>query len=108
MAVAQLLRDLGSGTWMIPCAGGKGIGSRFLVMIDEDQVSATRDAAKELCDSFSDIVELRSSRHPGIALVRPDGYIAHSVQHGDSVAALSSIRSLLERQTKPVNTNAAR
>jgi hypothetical protein len=88
--------------------GGKGIGSRFLVMIDEDQVSATRDAAKELCDSFSDIVELRSSRHPGIALVRPDGYIAHSVQHGDSVAALSSIRSLLERQTKPVNTNAAR
>jgi len=87
--------------------GGKGLGSRFLVMIGEDQVAATKDAAKELCDSFSDIVELRSSRCSGIALVRPDGYIAHSVQDGNDAAAWSSMRLLLERQTKPVKTNAA-
>jgi FAD binding domain-containing protein len=84
--------------------GGKGVGSRFLLMIGEDQVSPAKDAAKELCDSFSEIVELRSSRRPGMTLVRPDGYIAHSVQDGNSVAALSSMRSLLERQTKPVKS----
>jgi hypothetical protein len=88
--------------------GGKGVGSRFLMMIGEDQVSATRDAAKELCNSFIAIVELRLSRRHGITLVRPDGYIVHAVPDGNSAEALSSIRSLLEHQTKPVNTIAAR
>jgi hypothetical protein len=58
--------------------GGKGISSRFLVVIGDDTESSTRQAAKQLCESFSDIVELRSSRHPGMMLVRPDGYIAYA------------------------------
>jgi hypothetical protein len=57
--------------------GGNGISSRFLIMIDDDH-NSTAEAARQLCGSFSDIVELRQSRNhsgttPGIKLVRPDG-----------------------------------
>ena len=78
--------------------GGKGIRSHFLLLVDDKEVPA-KEAAKQLCDSFSDIVELRPSRDPGLKLVRPDGYIAYSAHNGDSTAALGSVRSLLERQT---------
>ncbi len=79
--------------------GGKGISSRFLLTIDQDKEASTTEAAKQLCGSFNDIVELRPSRTSGIKLVRPDGYIAYSAHNGDGVAALRSVRSLLERQT---------
>jgi 2-polyprenyl-6-methoxyphenol hydroxylase-like FAD-dependent oxidoreductase len=79
--------------------GGGGIGSRFLLMFGEGQDAATNAAAKALCESFNEIVELRSVRHSGITLVRPDGYIAWSKERGDDLAAVESVRSLLERQT---------
>ncbi len=79
--------------------GGKGIGSRFLLVAGENRESAIRKAAQELCLSFSGIVEMRPSHQPGITLVRPDGYIAYSARNGNSIAALESVRSLLERQT---------
>jgi hypothetical protein len=79
--------------------GGNGIRSRFLMMIGPDKASATREMAKQLCESFHDIVELRSSRNAGVTLVRPDGYVAYSAQPRDLVRALASVRSLLERQT---------
>jgi 2-polyprenyl-6-methoxyphenol hydroxylase-like FAD-dependent oxidoreductase len=79
--------------------GGKGISSRFLVVLGDDAEFSTTEAAQQLCASLSDIVELRLSRHPGIKLVRPDGYIAYAAHHADSGAALASVRSLLERQT---------
>jgi hypothetical protein len=79
--------------------GGKGISSRFLVVIGDDTESSTRRAAKQLCESFSDIVELRSSRHPGMMLVRPDGYIAYATHSRGGVRAVASLRSVLERQT---------
>jgi len=78
--------------------GGRGISNRFLVMMGDDHKSS-RDAANQLCGSFGDIVELRQSKHAGITLVRPDGYIAYSAQDSDNTTALASLRSLLERQT---------
>ena len=79
--------------------GGKGILSRFLLVFGNDGESSTTEAARQLAGSFPDIVELRLTRGQGAALVRPDGYIAYSAQKGDGVAALGSVRSLLEYQT---------
>jgi 4,5-epoxidase len=78
--------------------GGKGIGSRFLLVVDDDQDVSTTEAGKQLCGALGDIVELRRSRHAGIKLVRPDGYVAYSSHNGDSIAAMGSVRSLLMRQ----------
>ena len=68
--------------------GGSGIGSRFLLLVDDDRGSVTREAARQLSDEFSDVVELRPSKHAGIKLVRPDGYIAYSAHNGNSIAEL--------------------
>ncbi len=75
--------------------GGKGIGSRFLLLIDEKGTQAG-EVAKEIGGEFSGIVELRPSAHSGVTLIRPDGYVAYSGHNGD--AALERVRSLLERQ----------
>lgn len=79
--------------------GGKGIGGRFVFVMDNDADSATQKAAQQLCESFSDIVELRRGSKPGITLVRPDGYIAYAAKGRDGLSALASLRSILERQT---------
>lgn len=79
--------------------GGNGIGGRFLVMIGKDQEPGTKGAAKQLCGTFGDIAEVRSTRQPGITLVRPDGYIAFATQGRDGVSTLASLRSVLQRQT---------
>jgi len=79
--------------------GGKGILSRFLLMLGDDAKSSTRAAARQLVGSFPDSVELRMTRCQGLALVRPDGYIAYATPGGDDMAALGSVRALLERQT---------
>jgi hypothetical protein len=79
--------------------GGNRIGSRFVLIIDDDTDSATQEAAKQLCESFSNIVEVRSSPNSGITLVRPDGYIAYAAKSRDGLSALASLRSILERQT---------
>ncbi len=79
--------------------GGTGIGGRFLLLVDEKQGSPAGDAARQLSETFPDILELRSSGIPGIRLVRPDGYLAYSAYHGNRSTALRSVRSLLELQT---------
>ncbi len=78
--------------------GGKGVSSRFLLIIDRDIESSIREAAKELCESFSYIVELRPAHRRGVTLVRPDGYVAYSAQDPEGLTALESARSVLERQ----------
>ncbi len=78
--------------------GGEGILHRFLLMIDNDADPATSELAAQLVASFPDLVELRPTSCDGVLLVRPDGYIAFSA-HGGGVAALKSVRSLLQRQT---------
>jgi 2-polyprenyl-6-methoxyphenol hydroxylase-like FAD-dependent oxidoreductase len=101
--------------------GGAGIRDRFLLLLNSAADPSTKEAAAQLARSFSDIVEFRQTQHEGITLVRPDGYIAYSAHissvhpdsahsdsaqastanSGDNDATLKSVRSLLDRQTKP-------
>jgi hypothetical protein len=46
---------------------GKGILSRFLLVLDSDAEPSTTEAAKQLVGSFSDVVELRVARQQGYA-----------------------------------------
>jgi 2-polyprenyl-6-methoxyphenol hydroxylase-like FAD-dependent oxidoreductase len=87
--------------------GGKGICSRFLMVVGEETTPRVKEAAKELCSSFSEIVELRIAPQRGVRLVRPDGYTAYFSQGQDSAAAVEAIRSLLERQTNRGEAGAA-
>jgi 2-polyprenyl-6-methoxyphenol hydroxylase-like FAD-dependent oxidoreductase len=81
--------------------GGHGIQSRFLLMVNSDAEPATIEAAQQLADSFAELVELRLSRHSGVSLIRPDGYVAYSCsgQGDDRMATLASARELLQEQT---------
>ena len=67
--------------------GGKGIGSRFLLLAGTDDA----EAAKQIAGEFPSIIEARSMPHHGVMLVRPDGYVA--------TTALDSVREVLARQT---------
>jgi len=79
--------------------GGKGIASRFLLFIGDRKGSPASEAARQLSESRHDILEFRPSGLSGVKLVRPDGYLAYSVHNGNSMAALGSVGSLLDRQT---------
>jgi 2-polyprenyl-6-methoxyphenol hydroxylase-like FAD-dependent oxidoreductase len=79
--------------------GGNGISRRFLLVINADGQPSVEAAARQFCQSFEVVVELRPSSQGGIRLVRPDGYVAYSDHHSDNVGAFNFMRSLLERQT---------
>jgi 2-polyprenyl-6-methoxyphenol hydroxylase-like FAD-dependent oxidoreductase len=87
--------------------GGEGIRSRFLLMCDKDADSSMREAATQLSETLKDIVELRLRPRHHTTLVRPDGYIAYSAHSRNGIAALTSVRSLLERQTNREGGNSA-
>jgi len=76
-----------------------GILSRFLLILGHDVGPATTEAAKQIAQSLGDVVEVRAGAGRGIALVRPDGYISFSERNHDPIAALQTVRSLLELQT---------
>jgi len=78
---------------------GEGIRSRFLLLFDNDADPTARESAMRLAETFSEVVELRLQPRRGVTLVRPDGYIAYSAHSRDGIAALASVRSLLDRQT---------
>lgn len=78
---------------------GGGIRGRFLLLLSDDAERAFREAAERLAVSFGDVVELRPRPVRGLTLVRPDGYVAYSSHNGDGIAALESVRSILELQT---------
>jgi 2-polyprenyl-6-methoxyphenol hydroxylase-like FAD-dependent oxidoreductase len=80
--------------------GGQGISSRFLLFLDNQAEPSSKETAKELAASFSPVAELRFSPHRGIALVRPDGYIAYQ-SHESNIATLEAAGSILRRQTMP-------
>jgi len=80
--------------------GGKGILSRFLLVLGNDAEASTTEAAQQLAGFFTDVLELRWAPHPGIMLVRPDGYIAYATHSRNGVSALASLRAVLERQTQ--------
>ena len=79
--------------------GGTGIKSRFLLVVGEQDESPTKNAAAQLVESVPQVVELRTSAGKGVTLVRPDGYVAFSSHDANGLAAVDSVRSLLERQT---------
>jgi 2-polyprenyl-6-methoxyphenol hydroxylase-like FAD-dependent oxidoreductase len=76
--------------------GGR-INGRFLLIVDKADENAMSDAVKQFSESFNEIVELRTTDHRGITLVRPDGYVAFTA-HSINESTLSSLRSLLRRQ----------
>jgi 2-polyprenyl-6-methoxyphenol hydroxylase-like FAD-dependent oxidoreductase len=78
--------------------GGKGINSRFLLLLGHEGETSTKEAAKQLTECFSDVVESRFFDDQGLLLVRPDGYVAYSAHESDT-AALQAILSVLQRQT---------
>ncbi len=78
--------------------GGTGILSRFILMVGDRVDHSFLEMAKQLVESYSDIVELRMSQQPGLILVRPDGYIAYNRPDDVGAAALATVRSLLDRQ----------
>jgi len=79
--------------------GGKGFDNRFLLLLEDDTGPSIREAAKRVCESLNPLVELRLARRHGIALVRPDGYVAFAADSQKEAGVLESIRSLLQRQT---------
>ena len=79
--------------------GGHGIGSRFLLLLDPGADSTATATAQQIAASFPEVVELRQDQCPGVALVRPDGYLACASSNEGVRSALESIRSLLELQT---------
>ena len=74
-----------------------GSFTRYLLVVPHAVAAAMNGALLELIDSCRDIVELRSSPHEGMTLVRPDGYAAYSTKTADSTE-LEIVRSLLHRQ----------
>jgi 2-polyprenyl-6-methoxyphenol hydroxylase-like FAD-dependent oxidoreductase len=79
--------------------GGEGIGSRFLIFLNSETGEPAQKSARQVEEEFSEVAELRLSQHPGLSLVRPDGYIAYASTASDLVEALKMVRSLLHKQT---------
>ena len=79
--------------------GGTGIRSRFLLLLNEDSGSATKEEATRLRESFPEILELRMARRPRVTLVRPDGYVAYESQD-EEPGAVAAAGALLELQTE--------
>jgi 2-polyprenyl-6-methoxyphenol hydroxylase-like FAD-dependent oxidoreductase len=78
--------------------GGAGIGSRFLLLLDDAADQSIKGPAKQLAESYSNIVEFRLAPRRGVALVRPDGYLAYDSHSRDIVSALATVRSIIARQ----------
>ena len=79
--------------------GGAGIGNRFLLMVGDGIDALAKEAAQQLVESHSEVVELRTTAGHAIILVRPDGYAAYSGHSRDGLAAITEMKALLERQT---------
>jgi 2-polyprenyl-6-methoxyphenol hydroxylase-like FAD-dependent oxidoreductase len=99
-AGSPIIEGTGNRYWDDSLRAGKGIGSRFLLLLGEDADLSTEEAASQFCEASTNLVELRRVRQSGITFLRPDGYVAYTSTVDDTGAALGSIHSLLERQTK--------
>lgn len=82
--------------------GGSGIGSRFILFVGPGADPRTQEAAAALCSELNEVVDLRQGGAEGLTLVRPDGYVASTVDAADAVRSLESLRSLIECQTTPL------
>ena len=79
--------------------GGSGLRNRFLLLLTSEVQAASAQAAKQLADSFADVVEVRKTEQKGIMLVRPDGYVAYASHLLNGVGEVETARQVLERQT---------
>jgi 2-polyprenyl-6-methoxyphenol hydroxylase-like FAD-dependent oxidoreductase len=79
--------------------GGKGIGSRFLLLLGRDADASAKEAAAQFCDSWKNLVELRLVQQEGLKLLRPDGYLAFVAGTDNLNSDLESIQALLKQQT---------
>ena len=77
--------------------GGRGIGSRYLLLGSNEEDEKSKAESLQLAESLSNLVELRFGNRGDTTLVRPDGYVAYSTHHRTG-AALNSVRPLLQRQ----------
>jgi 2-polyprenyl-6-methoxyphenol hydroxylase-like FAD-dependent oxidoreductase len=98
-AGSPIIEGSGNRFWDDSLRGGKGIESRFILLLGSDGHPATKKAAGEFCESFADLVELRYVPQPRFTLVRPDGYVAYQGALSNTAAVFESMRSFLERQT---------
>ena len=87
--------------------GGEGIRSRFLLFCADGGDSRFTEAVKQLIEAGRDVVELRAGARREITLIRPDGDVAYSADGHDRIAALESVRSVLEKQTRSSAGSAA-
>jgi hypothetical protein len=87
--------------------GGSGLRSRFLLLVPGDVPTVTVHAAKQLVESFADVLELRTTEQKGIMLVRPDGYVAYASHLVNGVGEIQTAGQILEQQTM-VNLHSAR
>ena len=79
--------------------GGRGVATRFVLFVGADDNSPIMPEAARLVDDFRDVLELRRGSAEGIALVRPDGYVAFESHGSATSSTLRSVREVLERQT---------
>jgi hypothetical protein len=66
----------------------------------KDTDLAARETARRLGDSLRDVLEVRESAIAGLALIRPDGYVAYEAGVATD-AELGEVCDLLERQMSP-------
>jgi hypothetical protein len=67
------------------------------------RMNAHAEISGEVAELFADVLQLRFAGNAGLALVRPDGYIAYT-SHKSDTAAFEGVRSVLQRQTLPQPT----
>ena len=73
--------------------GGRGIGSRFLLMTDSPGIGTA-----ELGQKYGDVIEIRRAKAPGVTLVRPDGYVAFTSHRSGDPRSLDAVQALLSKQ----------
>jgi len=78
--------------------GGKGICSRYLLLLHGDSSPSIKAAAQQLAGEYPDVVEVRLTRRPGMTLLRPDGYVASSTPA--RLKAFDVVRLLLKNQSR--------
>jgi 2-polyprenyl-6-methoxyphenol hydroxylase-like FAD-dependent oxidoreductase len=96
---SSIVEGSGNRFWDDSLRGGKGIESRFLLLLNDDADPSTKEAAHQFCESFGDVLELRYVPRAGMCIVRPDGYVAYEDDVSNAGAVLESMRSLIKRQT---------
>src|SRR6185437_10087763 len=71
---------------------------RFVLLLGCGCDSRTVEAAERLAASYNDILECRAAPSRGIALLRPDGYLAYSETAPRGPKSVETAHSVLRRQ----------